>query len=110
MKTIQVIKTTLAVIGLFALGVLTGALFGKSKTDSSEKPEQAKKDRKDEIEQTPADDLVSDANNADELRTEKKRIKADFRQRIRNRLNEELHRLGASGADSDCGAGSSTGY
>ena len=111
MKAIQTVKTLLAVVGLFALGILTGALLAKkpSATKNGE-AEKAKEDKKNEIENTPADALVSDADNADELRTEKERIKADFRQRIRNRLNEELHRLGASEADSDCGAGSSTGY
>lgn len=111
MKALQILKTALAVVGLFALGILTGAfLFRKPAAGKDDEAQKAKEEKKNEIESTPADDLVSDANNADELRTEKKRIKADFRQRIRNRLNKELHRLGASGADSDCGAGSSTGY
>ena len=110
-KALQAIKTVLAVIGLFTLGVLTGALlFRKPAAGKDDEAQKAKEEKKNEIESTPADALVSDADNADELRAEKERIKADFRQRIRNRLNEELHRLGASGADSDCGAGSRAGY
>ena len=109
MKALQIVKTVLAIIGLFALGVLTGALlFRKSKTEKDGDAEKAKEEKKNAIESTPADALVSDADNADELRAEKDRIRADFRERIRNRLDEELHRLRASGADSDCGTGSGT--
>ena len=109
MKALQIVKTVLAMIGLFALGVLTGALlFRKSKAEKDGDAEKAKEEKKNEIESTPADALVSDADNADELRAEKDRIRADFRERIRNRLDEELHRLRAFGADSDCGTGSGT--
>ena len=109
MKALQILKTVLAIIGLFALGVLTGALlFRKSKAEKDGDAEKAKEEKKNEIESTPADALVSDADNADELRAEKDRIRADFRERIRNRLDKELHRLRAFGADSDCGTGSGT--
>lgn len=109
MKALQIVKTVLAIIGLFALGVLTGALlFRKSKAEKDGDAEKAKEEKKNEIESTPADALVSDADNADELRAEKDRIRADFRERIRNRLDKELHRLRAFGADSDCGTGSGT--
>lgn len=110
MKAVQTVKTILAIIGLFAIGILTGALlFRKSKAEKDGDAEKAKEEKKDEIESTPADTLVSDADNADELRAGKERIKADFRERIRYRLNEELHRLGSLGADSDSGTGSGSG-
>lgn len=110
MKAAQKIKSALALIGLLALGILTGALlFRKPENEKSDEAEKAKEEKKNEIESTPADALVSDADNADELRAEKNRIRADFRERIRNRLGEELHRLRSSGADSDCGTGSGTG-
>ena len=109
MKVLQILKTVLAIIGLFTLGVLTGALlFRKPKAEKDGEAEKAKEEKKNEIESTPADALVSDADNADELRAEKDRIRADFRERIRNRLDKELHRLRAFGADSDCGTGSGT--
>ncbi|MBR4373980.1 MAG: hypothetical protein IKP49_06430 [Treponema sp.] len=107
MKLLQTLKTALSLVGLLALGILTGAFFfrkqGARKDDEAQK---AKEEKKNEIESTPADALVSDADNADELRTEKDRLKDDFRQRIRNRFDEELHWLAGSGSDSDCGAGS----
>lgn len=110
MKALQILKTVLAVVGLFALGILTGAfLFRKPAAGKDGEAQKAKEEKKNEIESTPADALVSDADNADELRAEKNRIRADFRERIRNRLGEELHRLRSSGADSDCGTGSGTG-
>ena len=103
-------EAALAVVGLFALGILTGSfLFRKRGTTQTEAAQKAKEEKKNEIESTPADVLVSAADNADELCREKDRIKTDFRERIQNRLNEELHRLGSSGSDSDCGAGSGTG-
>lgn len=107
MKAIQTVKTILAIVGLFAIGILTGALLARKPTAKKDgDAEKAKEEKKDEIESTPADALVSDADNADELRADKERIKADFRERIRHRLNEELHRLGSLGADSDSGTGS----
>ena len=110
MKALQILKTALAIVGLFTLGILTGAfLFRKPVAGKNDEAEKAKEEKKNEIESTPADALVSDADNADELRTEKERIKADFRQRIRNRLNEELHRLGSSGTATDCIGRSGTG-
>lgn len=106
MKAIQKIKSALALIGVLALGILTGTLlFRNPRNEKSDEAEKAKEEKKNEIESTPADALVSDADNADELRAEKDRIKRSFRERIRNRLDEELHRLSGSGDDSDCGAG-----
>lgn len=110
MKAIQTVKTILAIIGLFALGILTGTfLFRKKGSAQTDEAQKAKEDKKNEIESTPASDLVSDACNADELRSVKDGIKSDFRERIRHRLNEELHRLGSDGTDCDCGVGSGTG-
>lgn len=107
MKLLQTLKTALALVGLFALGILTGAfLFRKQGARKDDEAQKAKEEKKNEIESTPADALVSDADNADELRTEKDRIKSGFRQRIRNRVDEELLRLTGSGPDSDTGEGS----
>lgn len=101
MKAAQKIKSALALIGLLALGILTGALLlRKPEKEKSDEAEKAKEEKKNEIEGTPAGSLVSAAGNAD-----KDRIKRSFRERIRNRLDEELHRLSGSGDDSDCGAG-----
>ena len=106
MKAAQKIKSALALIGLLALGILTGALLlRKPEKEKSDEAEKAKEEKKNEIEGTPAGSLVSAAGNADKLRAEKDRIKHSFRERIRNRLDEELHRLSGSGDNSDCGAG-----
>ena len=106
MKAIQKIKSALSLIGLLALGILTGALlFRNPRNKKSDEAEKAKEEKKNEIEGTPADSLVTAAGNADELRAEKDRIRHSFRERIRNRLGEELHRLSGSGDDSDCRAG-----
>lgn len=109
MKALQTVKAILAVIGLFALGVLTGAFLSRKKsTAQTDEAEKAKEDKKNEIESTPAADLVSAADNADGLCSVKDRVKSDFRERIRHRLEEELYWLAGSGNDSDSGAGSGT--
>lgn len=106
MKALQTVKTILAVIGLFALGILTGAfLFRKKGTAQTDEAEKAKEDKKNEIESTPAADLVAASDNASELCKVKDGIKSDFRERIRHRLDEGLHRLGSGGTNSDSGTG-----
>ena len=106
-KAIQIIKSVLVVVGLFALGLLTGALLVRKKdVQKTADAEKAKEDKKNEIENTPAADLVSRADNTGRLRAEKDGFKSDFRERIRNRLASELHRLTGGAADSDCGTGS----
>lgn len=110
MKALQKIKSALALIELLALRILTGALLlRKAESEKDGEAEKAKEEKKNEIESTPAGSLVSAAVNAGELRAEKDRIAAGFRERIRNRLGEELHRLSGSGDDSGCGAGGGTG-
>ena len=74
MKAAQKIKSALALIGLLALGILTGALlFRKPENEKSDEAEKAKEEKKNEIESTPAGSLVSAAGNADKLRAEKDR-------------------------------------
>lgn len=109
-KALQTAKTVFAIIGLLALGVLSGSFLSRKKSVSqNDEAEKAKEDKKNELESTPASDLVSAADNADRLRRAKDTISADFRERIRNRLKEELHRLSSPGADPDSGTGSGAG-
>lgn len=110
MKALQTVKSVLAVVGLAALGILTGSFLCRKKSAAhTGGAEKAKEDKKNEIENTPAALLAADACNADALRAAKDGIKADFRERIRNRLESELHRLAGGAADSDCRAGSGSG-
>ena len=47
MKALQILKTVLAIIGLFTLGVLTGALlFRKPKAEKDGEAEKAKEEKK----------------------------------------------------------------
>ncbi|MBQ9206886.1 MAG: hypothetical protein IJ158_09255 [Treponema sp.] len=109
-KALQAVKSVLAIVGLVALGVLTGALlFRKTGAQETDDAQKAREDKKNEIENTPADVLVSASDNADELRSVKDGIRADFRSRIRHRLSAELQRLGSGSADSDSGTGSASG-
>lgn len=96
MKVLQRVKNILAVIGLVALCILTGSfLFKKKDERQTDKAQKVKEDKKNEIENTPACDLVAAADNANELCGVKDGIKSDFRERIRNRLKQELQRLGS---------------
>lgn len=95
-KALQTIKSALCIIGLVAIGIITGALLTrKSKPAKTDDAEKAREDKKNEIESTPADVLVASSDNANELGAVKDGIKSDFRERIRNRLESELHRLGS---------------
>ena len=56
MKALQILKTVLAVVGLFALGILTGAfLFRNPAAGKNDEAQKAKEEKKDEIESTPAE-------------------------------------------------------
>ena len=61
--------------------------------------EYEKEKTKLEIESTPAADLVDMAPNADALQRERNSITECFRQELRNRLEQKLHRAGSSRAD-----------
>ena len=109
-RLLQVIKSVLCVIGLLAVGILTGALLTKKlKLENTDEAEKAKEDKKNEIESTPADVLVASSDNANELGAIKDGIKSDFRERIRNRLESELHRLGSGSPATDSDGGIGTG-
>lgn len=105
-QVLEKIKTVLIIIGLFVLGVASGAfaeyLLGKRIVHTDDDAaETAKRNKKDEIQNTPAEQLVTNADNAARLGTIKDDIKADFRQRIRNRFNENIQRLGSTGTAAD---------
>lgn len=105
-SVLEKIKTVFAILGLVVIGLVTGAFVGSSlqkRNSANEKKdaENAKENKKNEIEQTNASDLVSESDNADELCRERGKIKSDFRERVRNRLQENLQRLGSSGTDND---------
>lgn len=110
-KALQTIESALCIVGLAAIGILTGALLArKPKSPKADDAEKAKEDKKNEIEETPAAALVASSGNADELGTVKNGIKADFRERIRDRLESELHRLGSGGSAEGCDGGVGGGY
>ena len=108
MKIFQTVRTILAIIGLVAIGILTGSfLFRKKSTTQTDDAEKAKEEKKNEIESTSAADLVASSSKATELCAVKDEIKSDFQKRIRDRLVSELHRLGSGNlaADFDRGSG-----
>jgi len=87
-----VIASIFAVIGFVLLNI-------KNKKHIEEMAEYEKEKTKLEIEGTPAADLVDMAPNADALQRERNSITECFRQELRNRLEQKLHRAGSSRAD-----------
>ena len=87
-----VIASIFAVISFVLLNI-------KNKKHIEEMAEYEKEKTKLEIESTPAADLVDMAPNADALQRERNSITECFRQELRNRLEQKLHRAGSSRAD-----------
>ncbi|MEL3907955.1 MAG: hypothetical protein P1P64_02940 [Treponemataceae bacterium] len=72
----------------------------KKSIDNIEKEAQnAKEKTKQEIENTPAGELVSNATNAGELHKERESITERFRAEVRNRLEQKLHGTGSADFD-----------
>ena len=88
-----------AVLSAFA-AVVVVVLFGKNRrafqNEIREDAENARKETKKEIENTPASELVAASGNADALRTERESIAERFRHEVQVRLNEKLHGEGSS--------------
>jgi len=87
----------------FLAGWLLRSLFGR-KADSAvncKTPEEVKR----EIKNTPADDLVSAAPDADQLRANAAGIAERAKQRLRDRAGAALSGLAGSGIDGSGGNG-----
>ena len=81
---------------LSASAVIAGVLFLKHNRRTvqrkiEEDAENARKNTENEIENTPASELVVASCNADALRRERESIVERFRNEVQFRLNEKLH-------------------
>ena len=77
------------------------ALFGKNRRAFQNRirgdAENARKETKEKIENTPASELVADSGNADALRRERESIAERFRHEVQLRVEQKLHGEGSSG-------------
>jgi len=87
----------------FLAGWLLRGLFGRNADSAAvcKTPEEVKR----EIENTPADDLVSAAPDADQLRANAAGIAGRAKQRLRDRAGAILSGLAGSGTDGSGGNG-----
>ena len=97
------IKKLLKTIGYIIVTVLLTiiAVFfvikHKNTKDVKNKAEKAREDKKHELEEKTADDIAADSPNPDTISANIEREREALRQRIRDRLNKNIHRTGSSG-------------
>ena len=87
-QIIFTISVIVALAGGYFIRLLT-----QDKKNNTEKAEIKKEKKKNEIEQTPADDLVADAPNADELYNAAKRIKDESKKQLWDRIRKIISRV-----------------
>lgn len=90
----KILTIILHVLALVFFGVSSVFLFKKkNETVEPEKiAEEKKEEKEDEIKKTDAGDLVAESPNQQDISTTIGEIKSDYRERVRNRLNSDIHR------------------
>ena len=88
---------------LSALAVIAGVILLRKKRQAvqqgiEENAENERERAKNEIENTPADELVAASDNADALCRERESIAERFRHEVQLRVNEKLHGKGSAGS------------
>lgn len=98
METLKKIFKTIGTVLVGALLALAGLFFFKSKNEKSEKDaaEKAKEEKKNELEEKTADDIAADSPNSDAISSNIKKEQDDLRERIRNRLGQDIQGSGSS--------------
>ena len=102
MKIKEVLKKIglglLYIIGTLFFGFTSIFLFDKHKKEKENKleAELEKEKTKNELEKKPASDIAADSPNPDTISSNIEREQEEFRERVRNRLNKNIHRPGSS--------------
>jgi hypothetical protein len=88
----------LYVLGTLFFGLTSCFLFDKRKNKKYEEElaKKAMEEKKNELEKKTADDIAADSPNADIISSNIEQEQQEFRERVRNRLNKNLHRSGSS--------------
>ena len=99
METLKkILKTIGTVLATIFFGVTAIFLFrnDKNKKEETNKAEQAREEKKDELEKKSADDIAADSPNADTISTNIEHEQEELRQRLRDRFNKDIQRKGSS--------------
>ncbi|MBO7692554.1 MAG: hypothetical protein J6W16_07320 [Methanobrevibacter sp.] len=101
MKVKEVLKKIglvfLYIIGTLFFGFTPVFLFDKHKKDKVNKLEaELEKEKKiNELEKKSASDIAADSPHSDIISSNIEREQEEFRERVRNRLNKNIHRSGS---------------
>lgn len=98
METLKKILKTIGTALVGAVLALAGLFLFKSKNQKSEKEaaEKAREDKKHELEEKTADDIAADSPNPGAISGNIEKEQSDLRDRIRDKLEQELPRNGSS--------------
>ena len=97
-KIKNILNIIVSVLGTLFFGFTAIFLFrnNKNKKEEINKAEQVKEDKKNELEKKSPDDIVADSPNPDVVSANIEREQEEFRERVRNRLNKNIHRTGST--------------
>ena len=94
-KILSYIWTAIATVFLFMTGLWL-LQNNKNKKVENDKAEKAREEKKDELEKKSPDDIANDSPNPDIISANIEREQQEFRERVRNRLNKNIHRPGST--------------
>lgn len=97
-KLKKILKTIGAVIATIFFGITAIFVFKDHKETKNEKDEaeKAREGKRNELEKKSADDIAADSPNSDTISANIEREQEEFRERVRNRLNKNVHREGST--------------
>lgn len=86
-----------SILAVVFFGFTAIFLFKNNKDDKKiEKAEKAREDKKNELKEKSANDIAADSPNADVISANIEREQEEFRKRVRDRLNKNIHRTGST--------------
>lgn len=89
-KIFEVIKIIIGIIFGIFIFALTGKNFSTENKKDEEKANQAKEEKENELKEKDAADIVADSPNQSTISNAIQDEKDELRERIRNRLNQDL--------------------
>lgn len=94
-KILSYIGTALATVFLFMTGLW---ILQNKKNNQTQitKADKAKEETKNELEEKSPDDIANDSPNADIISANIEKEQQELRERVRNRLNKNIHRSGST--------------
>ena len=97
-KLKKILKTIGSILATIFFGITAIFLFKNHTETKNEKDEAetAREDKRNELEKKSADDIAADSPNPDTISTNIEREQEEFRERVRNRLNKNVHRQGST--------------